>query len=107
MRSKAVAPYYFERISYTRPTSPVSRRTLIPWGWVGDLVRMSCTTPRVSCPAWHPFPALPHHGGAEEEIFAHMGWRTWRDGSVVVALLSCRYRVIDELRLALMAMAGM
>jgi len=38
------------RISFTRPTSPVSRRTLIPWGCVGDFVNTSFTTPLVRVP---------------------------------------------------------
>ena len=37
-------------ISLTRPTSPPSRRTLIPWWWTGELVRMSFTIPFVSVP---------------------------------------------------------
>jgi len=32
-------------ISLTRPTSPLMRRTLMPWGWVGELVRIFCTLP--------------------------------------------------------------
>lgn len=42
--------HFFDSSSFTRPTSPVSRRTLMPCGWVGDFVRMSCTTPLVRMP---------------------------------------------------------
>jgi hypothetical protein len=34
----------------TLPILPFVRRTLIPWGWVGLLVRMSLTVPSVSLP---------------------------------------------------------
>jgi len=37
-------------IFLTRPTAPLSRRTLMPWGWVGDFVRISFTIPSVSLP---------------------------------------------------------
>ena len=37
-------------ISLTRPTAPLSRRTLMPCGWEGDLVRISFTTPSVRLP---------------------------------------------------------
>ena len=40
----------FDRISFTRPTSPVSRRTLIPWGCVADFVKTSFTIPLVRVP---------------------------------------------------------
>ena len=43
-----VHPNY--KIPFTRPTSPVSRRTLIPCGWAAELVRMSLTIPSVSFP---------------------------------------------------------
>lgn len=39
-----------DRIRRTRPTSPDSRRTLMPRGCSGELVRMSRTTPSVSAP---------------------------------------------------------
>ncbi len=38
------------RISFTRPTCPVSSRTLIPWGCVGDEVRIWVTIPTVRLP---------------------------------------------------------
>jgi len=37
-------------ISFTLPTWPLSKRTLIPWGWTGDLVRISLTIPSVNFP---------------------------------------------------------
>jgi len=37
--------FYSPRISLTLPTAPLSSRTLMPCGWVGDLVRMACTRP--------------------------------------------------------------
>lgn len=40
----------------TRPISPLSNRTLIPWGCIGDFVKMSFTTPSVSFPeGWFCF----------------------------------------------------
>ena len=55
--------YYFDFIichwsitSFTRPTIPFSRRTLIPKGWDEDLVRISFTIPSVNFPVfWLPF----------------------------------------------------
>lgn len=46
LESKAIT----QKISFTRPTSPLSRRTLIPCGWAGVFVRMSLTIPSVSFP---------------------------------------------------------
>ena len=40
----------FGRITFTRPTTPLTRRTLMPCGWVGDLVRIAPTIPSVSVP---------------------------------------------------------
>ncbi len=37
-------------ISLTLPTIPLCRRTLIPWGWVPDFVRILATMPSVSRP---------------------------------------------------------
>src|SRR5208337_3267933 len=34
----------------TLPTRPSDNRTLIPWGWDTEPVRISCTVPRVSFP---------------------------------------------------------
>jgi hypothetical protein len=43
-------------ISITLPTSPVSKRTFMPWGCWGDFVRISFTTPRVRLPVrWSAF----------------------------------------------------
>ena len=43
-------------ISFTLPTWPLAKRTLIPWGWVGELVRISLTIPSVSFPVpWSAF----------------------------------------------------
>jgi hypothetical protein len=43
-------------IAFTRPISPLSRRTLIPWGWVDEFVRISATIPSVSFPVcWSCF----------------------------------------------------
>ena len=36
------------KTSCTRPTSPLTSRTLIPCGWKEDFVRMSLMIPRVS-----------------------------------------------------------
>jgi len=54
---RLIGPYRgWVSISFTRPTIPLSRRTLMPWGWVGDFVRMSLTTPSVSLPVrWSSF----------------------------------------------------
>ena len=41
---------YDSMISFTRPIAPLSKRTLIPWGCVGDFVRISFTTPLVNLP---------------------------------------------------------
>lgn len=41
---------YSSTIACTRPTAPLSSRTLIPWGWVGDFVSISLTIPRVNLP---------------------------------------------------------
>ena len=43
-----IPPY--SNTSFTLPISPLSKRTLIPWGWVGDFVRMSFTIPSVNFP---------------------------------------------------------
>ena len=37
-------------IEATRPTVPSTSRTLIPWGWDAEFVRMADTTPRVVFP---------------------------------------------------------
>ena len=43
-------------IPATLPTWPSFRRTLIPWGWNRECVRISCTTPRVVFPLrWSSF----------------------------------------------------
>ena len=43
-------------IFFTRPTAPLSRRTLIPCGCSGDLVKMSLIIPSVSLPVfWSNF----------------------------------------------------
>ena len=42
--------------SLTRPTCPLTRRTLMPCEWVGELVIISLTTPWVSLPlCWSAF----------------------------------------------------
>src|SRR5688572_15280785 len=47
---------YVVTISFTRPTWPSCKRTLMPCGWVGDFVRISLTMPCVSLPVrWSCF----------------------------------------------------
>ncbi len=42
--------------AFTRPTSPLARRTLIPRGWVDEFVRISATIPSVCFPVcWSRF----------------------------------------------------
>lgn len=63
----------YRTISLTRPTSPLSRRTLIPWGWVCDLVRISLTAPLVNFPVrWSFFNTI----------------RTWRPGDIFTQFAS-------------------
>ena len=48
---KIIKPHiHTSRISLIRPTMPLCRRTLMPWGWVADRVRISLTMPSVSLP---------------------------------------------------------
>jgi hypothetical protein len=57
--SKDRRAVYASRFLLTRQISPLSSRTLIPWGGVGDLVRMSFTTPSVSLPErWSSFKTI-------------------------------------------------
>lgn len=49
----------FYKISFTRPTSPLSSRTLIPCGWLGLLVKIFSTTPFVNRPIrWSCFKTI-------------------------------------------------
>src|SRR3990170_409028 len=48
-------PFFYADISFTRPTSPLSKRTLIPCGCVGELVKIFFTIPFVSFPVCWSF----------------------------------------------------
>ena len=72
--------------SFTRPTMPLSRRTLIPWGWVADFVRISLTTPSVSIPDlwscfWTTFTCDPGLISARFIMFICLPYFQWEKGT--------------------------
>lgn len=54
-----ISNFDYSLITLMRPTSSLSKRTLMPYGWFGDLIKMSFTIPSVKLPPhWSCFKTI-------------------------------------------------